>query len=113
VGLKHAERWIKQRRAVMQVDGRIRLSEQHRQAMARSLRRGAAAIHGADYDAVRRRMSPAEQRRIPITQPPDRITRRAIGERGPQTRRLVAAHAVMDRPVEFVGHITRGAEGVA
>jgi hypothetical protein len=93
VGLKHAERWIRQARAFMLPDGQLFLRQSMRQILARATRRGGQAVPGHEYDLIRRRMRPAEVRRIPIKAQRARPRKWKVGERSPQSRRIVAAHA--------------------
>lgn len=81
LGLKHAERLIRQGRAVRIDENRIRLSDRHRRALANA--RNPRAESALGYDAVKRMLTQQEKRRLPIAQPPERPTK----------RRPVAVHA--------------------
>jgi hypothetical protein len=76
VGVKHAERWVRQGRAFFEAGGRLRLMERHRQSLGRSMRGSASS--GVGYDAIKRQMLQRERRHIPIAQPPPRPTKRKI-----------------------------------
>ena len=62
-------------------DEHIKLVEKHRRALANS--RSARGESALGYDAVKRMLTQAEKRRLPIAQPPERPTK----------RRPVAVHA--------------------
>ena len=102
IGVKHAERWVRQGRAFFEEGGRLRLLDRHRTALARSVR--GSAISGMGYDAIKRQMLERERRHIPISQPPPRPTKRKIGEGDAQwhPKRLIAAHAGGDRRLRQV-----------
>lgn len=74
VGSAHAIRWIRQNRAAFDPDGRLRLSDRLKRAMSRN------SVCGAEYDAIKRQMTSVEKRHIPLAQPPERPTRRRIGD---------------------------------
>lgn len=78
IGVKHAERWVRQGRAFFEAGGKIRLFDRHRNTLAHSIRN--LAPSGPGYDAIRRQMTTRERRAIPISQPPPRPTKRKIGE---------------------------------
>lgn len=102
IGVKHAERWVRQGRAFFEAGGKLRLMERHRKALAHSLRGSASS--GLGYDSIRRQMLERERRHIPISQPPPRVTKRKIGEGDAswKPKRLVAAHAGGDRRLRQV-----------
>lgn len=77
VGLKHAERWVRQGRAFFEAGGRLRLLDRHRVALGKSMRRS-ADVPGGGYDDIRRQMRSNERRHIPIAQPPPRPTKRRM-----------------------------------
>jgi len=72
VGPAHAERWIRQGKAVRQLNGQIRLSDNLKRLLARL----GPVIPGAEYDAIGRTMTTSEKRHIPLAQPPQRMTRK-------------------------------------
>lgn len=76
IGVKHAERWVRQGRAFFEEGGRLRLLDRHRTALGRSLR--GSANSGIGYDAVRRHLKAKEVRRIPVAQVPERPTKRRM-----------------------------------
>jgi hypothetical protein len=76
IGVKHAERWVRQGRAFFEEGGRLRLLDRHRTALGRSLR--GSSISGMGYDAVRRHLKAKEVRRIPVAQLPERPTKRRM-----------------------------------
>jgi hypothetical protein len=75
VGIKHAQRWVKQGRAVLVGDGRLTLLERHRRQLARGVAERPGAV---GYDHVRRPLTSGEKRRLPIAQPPERPTKRKM-----------------------------------
>ena len=97
IGVKHAERWVRQGRAFFEEGGRLRLLDRHRVVLSRSPR--GSSESGLGYDAINRQMLQRERRHIPISQPPPRLTKRKIGEGDGNWRpkRLVAAHAGGER----------------
>ena len=72
IGVKHAERWVRQGRAFFEEGGRLRLIDRHRAALGNSIKRRPGSF---GYDQVKRFLTSGERRRIPIAQPPDRITK--------------------------------------
>lgn len=73
VGLKHAMRWAKQRRAVW-VGDVLSLAPNFRKILGRSFRPGSCS-DGDGYDQVRRPLTETEKRNLPLVRPPQRPRR--------------------------------------
>ena len=109
IGVKHAERWVRQGRAFFEEGGRLRLLDRHRSALGRTMR--GSATSGLGYDLIQRQMLQRERRHIPISQPPPRPTKRKVGEGDANWRpkTLIAAHARQGGNVTLVRSANRPA----
>ena len=68
VGMKHAERWVKQGKAEWSLNGDLRLSSAFRYASMRGLS-PSGDESGVGYDEVRREMNSREKANIPLLKP--------------------------------------------